>query len=229
MNAKCEVDRTMTPEERIEMAELHDLYDKHTVVWCNPEYKTAFLDESVYCATCGMPLYKKTLVNSSGQDMYSVGVGLRDRRMILSSNRPFAKHLADMRDKHEAADIMAALLLWHLRVQGMENPPMYYCTLAANIGANSPELQRVVRDCGNWLAYDYLANFPDEKEEIKMSMRAAALKGKDPRLAYNMAVFIDLEPRQDTWDVVKQFPTLEPFANYTRWKGYPRYRHIVLK
>jgi hypothetical protein len=31
----------MTPEERIEMAELHDLYDKHTVAWCDPAYNTA--------------------------------------------------------------------------------------------------------------------------------------------------------------------------------------------
>ena len=218
----------MTPEERIELAELHDLYDKHTVAWCNPEYKTAFPDESAYCTTCGMPLFKRGLVNANGQDIWSVGVGIKDRKLMLSSNRPFAKHLGDMRSKREAADIMAALLLWHIRVQGMENPPMYYCVLAANIGANSPELQRVVREYGNWLAYDYLANFQDEPEEIVGPMRIAALKGGDPRLAYNMAVFIDKEPRQDTWDVVKKDPTRQEFAGYSRWKGHPRYAKIVL-
>lgn len=219
----------MTPEERIQMAELHDLYDKHTVVWCNPEYKTAFPEESAFCTTCGMPLFKRGLVNANGGDIWSVGVGLTDRKLMLSANRPFSKHLGDMKDKQEAADIMAALLLWHLRVQGMENPPMYYCVLAANIGANSPELQRVVRDCGNWLAYDYLANFPDEPDEVAGPMRAAALKGNDARLAYNMAVFIDKEPRQDTWDVVKLDPTREEYTNYARWKGYPRYKHLELK
>ena len=216
--------KPMTPEERIEMAELHDLYDKHTVAWMNPEYKTAFPDESAFCTTCGMPLFKRS------EDKWDVGVGLKDKKLMLSSNRPFAKHLGDMKSKREAADIMAALLLWHLRVQGMENPPMYYCVLAANIGANSPELQRVVRDCGGWLAYDYLANFPDEPEEVVLPMRAAALKKDDPRLAYNMAVFIDKEPKQDTWDVIKQHDDCcSEVLDYKRWMKYPRFKNIILK
>jgi hypothetical protein len=148
---------------------------------------------------------------------------------MLSSNRPFAKHLADMRDKKEAANIMAALLLWHIRVQGMENPPMYYCNLASTIGADSPDLQRVIKDCGGWLAYDYLSNFPDADSQVALEMRAAALKLDDPRLAFNMAVYIDKEPRQDTWDVIKQHSCCSEVLDYTRWKGYPRFKHIVLK
>jgi len=220
----------MTPEERIEMAELHDLYDKHMTVWCDPSYNTPHADEGAFCASCHMPLFKRgTLLNSQGNPKWDVGVGLTDRRLMLSSNRPFAKHLADMKDKNEAADIMAALLLWHVRVQGMENPPMYYCTLASNIGADSVHLRRVVADVGNWLAYDYLSNFPEAADDVVTVMRAAALRGNDPRLAYNMAVFLDKEPRQDTWDVVKQHPSREEITNYTRWKGYPRFKNIALK
>lgn len=219
----------MTPEERIEMAELHDLYDKHMVVWCDPSYNTPHADEGAFCASCHMPLFKRKLVNAQGNDKWDVGVGLTDRRLMLSMNRPFAKHLADMKDTNEAADIMAALLLWHVRVQGMENPPMYYCSLASQIGADSEHLRRVIADCGGWLAYDYLSNFREAEPEVVERMRKAALSSNDPRLAYNMAVFIDLEPKQDTWDVVKLSPQREEFANYSRWKGYPRFAHIGLK
>lgn len=218
----------MTAEERIEMAELHDLYDKHTVVWCNPEYKTAFPEESAYCITCGMPLFKKKLVNSQGDNLYSVGVGMAERRQMLSSNRPYAKHLGEMKDKSEAADILAALLLWHIRVQGMDNPPMYYCSLAANIGADSSELQRVVRDYGGWLAYDYLSNFRDADEEVVKAMRTAALSTGDPRLAYNMAIYIDQKPSQDTWDLVKNNVGTDEYSSYDRWRKHPRNSGIVL-
>lgn len=212
----------MTPEERIQMAELHDLYDKHTPVWCDPSYNTPYAEEGSFCSDCKMPLFKR----ANGK--WDVGVGLKDRRLMLSMNRPFAKHLGNMRDTKEAADIMAALLLWHIRVQGMENPPMYYCSLAAQIGADSPDFRRVIRDCGGWLAYDWLANFRDE-EDVNGEMRAAALKEGSPRIAYNMAIYIDLEPRQDTWDIVKTGNSMDEFESYERWKGYPRYKHIVLK
>jgi hypothetical protein len=212
----------MTPEERIEMAELHDLYDKHTVAWCDPAYNTAHAQEGAFCTACNLPLFKRTLVNSAGNAIWDVGIGLKDRRLMLSSDRPFSKHLKDMRDKELAADIMAALLLWHVRVQGMENPPMYYCNLAASIGANSPDLRRVVRDCGGWLAYDYCMHFPQDEPAELAKVRAAALASDDPRLAYNMAVYIDKHPSQDTWDIIKQHSCREEYNNYIRWKGYPR-------
>ena len=219
----------MTPEERIEMAELHDLYDKHLVAWCDPSYNTPHADEGAFCTCCHMPLFKRQLLNAQGNPKWDVGVGLTDRRLMLSSNRPFAKHLSEMNDKKEAADIMAALLLWHVRVQGMENPPMYYCTLASNIGADSPDLRRVVSDVGGWLAYDYLSNFPEAADEVVTAMRTAALRTNDPRLAYNLAVFVDKQPAQDTWDVVAKHVGREEHTNYLRWKGYPRFKHIVLK
>jgi hypothetical protein len=217
----------MTPEERIELAELHDLYDKHTPVWCDPAYGKFDNDLGCYCSACNMPLFKRGLVNSAGNAIWNVGIGLKDRKLMLSSDKPFAHMLKDMKDKQLAAEVLGALLLWHIRVQGMKNPPLYYATLAASIGADSPDFQRVVAGCGGWLAYDYMANFPEATDECKAAMRTAALSTGDPRLGYNMAIFIDKEPRQDTWDVVKT-TTGDAFESYNRWRKYDRYKHITL-
>lgn len=204
----------MTPEEILTQAELHDLYDKHEV-----GLKRASVDGSKdihtpFCLTCHMPL----LLGQDGK--YLVGNVLAAAKNISYGSQTYYM-LSALDDSKLKANIMAALLMWHTKVNGSENPPMYYANLAKQLDAWSPEFRKVFLDAKGWLAYDYLTHYDMDAE-----MRAAALSIKDAHLAYNMALFIDQEPRQDTYDSLKGS---KHEADFKRWAGYKKFAHITLK